>query len=116
MTHTEKGYLVRHLRDAAVTPCPCGTSHRIFTGADAPTASVHVTEITDSARHYHKVSTEYYYVLAGTGQMELNDEVVALEPGLAILIEPGTRHRVSGDIQALILVVPALQDADEYLE
>ena len=87
-TLTTKGYQVRHLRDATVVPCPCGTSRRIFTREDTPVANLHVTEITDSRRHYHKKATEYYYILEGSGKMELNDDVIDLAPGLAVHIAP----------------------------
>ena len=107
MNTTAQGYLVRHLREATVVPCPCGTSNRIFTRADTPVANLHVTEITDSRKHYHKLATEYYYILEGHGKMELNDELINLEPGLAVIIAPGTSHRAFGDIKALIVVIPA---------
>ncbi len=101
-----KGYIVRHLRDARVVPCHCGQSHRIFTRQDTPVANLHVTEITDSQKHSHDNITEYYYILKGTGKMELNDDVIDLEPGLAVLIEPHTTHRAWGDITALIVMIP----------
>jgi len=111
---TTRGYQVRHLRDATVVPCPCGASHRIFTRDDTPVANLHVTEITDSRKHYHRKATEYYYILQGTGHMELNDEVIDLEPGLAVIIDPGAAHRVYGDITALIVVIPAAEHGDEF--
>jgi mannose-6-phosphate isomerase-like protein (cupin superfamily) len=111
---TTVGYQVRHLRDATVVPCPCGASHRIFTADDTPVANLHVTEITDSKKHYHKKATEYYYILAGSGTMELNDDTIALEPGLAIIIEPGTAHRAFGNLTTLIVVIPAAEHGDEY--
>ena len=113
-TLATKGYQVRHLRDATVVPCPCGTSRRIFTRDDTPVANLHVTEITDSRRHYHKKATEYYYILEGSGKMELNDDVIDLTPGLAVHIAPGTAHRVYGNIKALIVVIPAAEHGDEY--
>ena len=81
---------------------------------DTPVANLHVTEITDSQKHYHKKATEYYYILEGTGKMELNDDVIALEPGLAVRIEPGTAHRAYGNIKALIVVIPAAEHDDEF--
>jgi hypothetical protein len=113
-TLATKGYQVRHLRDATVVPCPCGTSHRIFTREDTPVANLHVTEITDSRKHYHKRATEYYYILEGSGKMELNDDVIDLEPELAVHIAPGTAHRVYGNIKALIVVIPAAEHGDEF--
>jgi mannose-6-phosphate isomerase-like protein (cupin superfamily) len=102
----DKGYLLRHLRDARTVPSHCGASHRIFTRKKTPPVSLHMTEITDSKRHSHADLTEYYYILEGTGKMELGPDVVDLEPNLAILIRPGTAHRAYGDIKALIIMVP----------
>ena len=110
----DKPYQVRHLRDATVVPCPCGTSHRIFTRADTPVANLHVTEITDSRKHFHRKSTEYYYILEGTGRMELNNDVIDVEPGTAVIIPPGTAHRAFGHLKALIVVIPAAEHGDEF--
>ncbi len=111
---TLTGYQVRHLREATVVPCPCGASHRIFTRDDTPVANLHVTEITDSRKHFHRKATEYYYILSGSGNMELDDDVIELEPGTAVIIYPGTAHRVYGDITALIVVIPAAEHGDEF--
>ena len=46
--------------------------------------------------------------------MELDDDVVDLEPGVAILIPPGVAHRGYGDFRALILGVPAWDPNDEF--
>ena len=72
--------------------------------------------ITDSKRHYHKGCTEYYYILEGTGKMELGDDVVDLEPGVTIVIEPGTPHRAYGDIRTIVFGVPAWNHTDEFFE
>jgi len=111
----EKGYLVRHAKDVVPTPCPCGSSTRIFTHSDGPVANVHVTHIQDSRRHYHNELTEIYYILEGRGAMELGDDTVPVEPGVAIMIGKHTPHRGSGDFKALIVGVPAWHPEDEHL-
>ncbi len=109
-----KGYLYRKKSEVPPVPCPCGSSTRIITIADTPVANLHVTHIMDSVKHYHKACTEYYYILEGAGKMELGDDVVDLEPGVTILIEPGTPHRAYGDITCLIVGVPAWHHDDEF--
>jgi mannose-6-phosphate isomerase-like protein (cupin superfamily) len=109
-----KGYLYRKQSEVAPVPCPCGSSTRILTVADTPVANLHVTHITDSVKHYHKACTEYYYILEGAGKMELGEDVVDLEPGVTILIEPGTPHRAYGDVTCLIVGVPAWHHDDEF--
>ncbi|MEO2088227.1 MAG: mannose-6-phosphate isomerase, partial [Gemmataceae bacterium] len=66
------GFVVRHRDEAPTVPCPCGASTRILTATDGGPCSVHVTAIRDSVRHYHRHTTEVYYILSGTGKMELN--------------------------------------------
>lgn len=110
-----KGFQVRHVRDARVVETPCGTSRRVFSRDDTPVASLHVVEITDSRKHYHENATEYYFVLEGSGKMELNAESIDLEPGTAVIIDPLTAHRAEGNIKALIVAIPAWKEGDEYL-
>jgi len=107
-------YIYRTLEDSPSVPCPCGTSTRIITREDTPVANIHVTSITDSVKHYHKEVTEFYYILEGTGQMELGKDVVDLKPGVTILIPPGLPHRAYGDVKCLIVGVPAWKHEDEF--
>jgi mannose-6-phosphate isomerase-like protein (cupin superfamily) len=113
---TGKGYLVRRVQDAPTVPCPCGQSTRPLTRADTPVCNVHVTFITDSQKHYHRECTEVYYILQGQGKMELNDEVIDVEPGTVVYIEPYTAHRLFSDagVQILLVGMPALKPEDEY--
>jgi mannose-6-phosphate isomerase-like protein (cupin superfamily) len=113
---TTRGYLVRRLQDAPTVPCPCGQSTRPLTGADTPVCNLHVTFITDSVKHYHKECTEVYYILEGRGKMELNDDVIDIEPGLVIYIEPFTRHRLVSPqgVRTIVFGVPAYRHEDEF--
>jgi mannose-6-phosphate isomerase-like protein (cupin superfamily) len=107
-------YIYRSQESAPTVPCPCGSSTRIITRADTPTANVHVTHITDSTKHYHKEAAEVYYILDGEGQMELGTDIVELKPGVTILIPPGLAHRAWGDIKCLIVGIPASKHGDEF--
>ena len=113
-----RGYLVRRLSEAPTVPCPCGQSTRPLTRAETPVCNLHVTAIRDSARHYHKQCTEVYYILDGQGKMELNGDVIDIEPGTIIYIEPFTAHRLWSDagVRTVVFGVPALDPADEYFE
>lgn len=117
-TATQPGYLVRHLETAPTVPCPCGESTRILTGADGPACNLHVTFIRDSVRHYHKNCTEVYYILEGSGKMELNGDWVEVRPGTVVFLEPGTRHRlVSAEgVRTIVFGMPALDPSDEYFD
>ena len=45
-------------------------------------------------RHYHKASEEFYFILEGSGEMELDGETRRVGPGDAVLIPPGARHTI----------------------
>jgi len=108
-------YLVRKLKEAPqVIHSSCGESRRLITVGDSPDFSFHVVHILDGKRHYHRRSTETYYVLEGNGKLELDDEIIDLEPGMAILIPPGVRHRGYGNFRTIVTGVPAFTPEDEY--
>lgn len=113
-----RGYLVRKLSDAPSVPCPCGVSTRPLTSADGAPVSLHVTAITDSARHYHWETTEVYYILEGLGKIELNGVWHDVEPGTTVWIEPGTRHRVVSEagLKTVVVALPAFNAADEWFD
>lgn len=112
------GYVVRRLSEAPTVPCPCGQSTRPLTRADNATCNLHVTFITDSVLHYHRECTEVYYILEGTGKMELNGDVIDIEPEMVILIEPFTRHRLWSErgVRTIVFGTPALKPEDEHFD
>jgi mannose-6-phosphate isomerase-like protein (cupin superfamily) len=118
LANASQGYRIKKFADAPSVPCPCGTSTRILTAADGSPCSLHVTTIRDSVRHYHRETTEVYYILEGTGKIELNGEWCDVEPKDVIWIEPGTRHRVvsDGGIVTIVFGVPAFNPVDEWFD
>lgn len=116
---TQRGYEVADFAKIAGVPCPCGIARRAFGDvADFP-GTIHVTEISTEARlHYHKRLTETYYFLecdAGA-QMQLDDERIAVHPGMSVMIRPGTRHRAIGKMKVLIVVLPKFDPDDEWFD
>ncbi len=108
--------IVKKLADTPSVPCPCGEAARILTGEDNDALSVHVVRISkDSEKHYHTRLTETYYVLEGSGVMELDDERVEISPGDVIHIPPGVRHRAVGSLTILNIVTPPFDPADEHV-
>jgi mannose-6-phosphate isomerase-like protein (cupin superfamily) len=110
-------YQIARIADIAPVACPCGQTRRAFTDDPEQIASLHVVDITDDARtHYHKRLTEIYYVLEGTGQMELDGELFDIGPGDSILIKPGCRHRAIGKLKILNVPIPAFDADDEWFD
>jgi mannose-6-phosphate isomerase-like protein (cupin superfamily) len=117
MSSASSGYEIVDFGSLKATPCPCGTARRAFVDAVDFPATIHVTEISADARtHYHRRISEAYYFLecAANAQMQLNDEIVPVRPGMAILIRPGTRHRAIGNMKVLIVAIPKFDPSDEF--
>ncbi len=112
-------YEVVDFADIPSVQCPCGDARRGFADvADFP-GTVHVTDISVQAkRHYHKRLTETYYFLEcePNAQMEIDDHVFPVRPGMCVMIRPGARHRALGKMKVLILVLPKFDPADEWFD
>ncbi len=101
--------------DVDPVACPCGQAHRIITSQDTADVGLHVTDLGGARSHYHRKTTEVYYIMEGVGEMELGDQVYAVRPGHAILIPPGVPHRAIGQFRAVIATVPAFDPDDEHM-
>lgn len=118
MTQLDNGCVIRTHAEAPAVPCPCGTSTRILTGADNGPCSFHITEITDSVRHYHKLTAEVYYVLEGEGKMELDGDWHDVSPTTMVYIPAGVRHRLISDngVKTVVVAIPPFQADDEHFD
>jgi mannose-6-phosphate isomerase-like protein (cupin superfamily) len=58
-------------------------------------ATVDAGAATDE--HYHPVSEEIYFFLAGSGRMRLGDEDIGVQAGDCVLIAPGVTHKLVND-------------------
>jgi mannose-6-phosphate isomerase-like protein (cupin superfamily) len=115
---TGNGYHVRRLAEAPTVACSCGQSTRPITAADGLACNLHVTFITDSVRHYHRECTEVYFILDGKGKMDLNGDIIEIEPGVIVYIEPYTWHRLWSEqgVRTVVFGVPALNPDDEVYD
>jgi len=107
--------IVRRVEEIEPVPCPCGESRRLVTRSDGTPASLHVTHILNGSAHYHKETTEFYYVLSGSGAVELDGEETDVRPGTAVVIPPGVTHKGLGDFETVVVSIPAFDAADEFL-
>ncbi|MFZ4484501.1 MAG: cupin domain-containing protein [Chthoniobacterales bacterium] len=69
-------------------------------------------------RHYHRLSEELYFILTGTGRMELDGESADVGPGDAILIPAGAWHQITAtaDLRFLCCCAPPYDHGDTYFE
>ena len=112
-----EGYVIERLSKIEAVDCPCGTSKRAFVNQPDKLVSLHRVDIKlDSQKHYHKKMTEVYYILEGTGIMELDEKTIQLEPDMSILIRPGCKHRASGNLKIINFCIPAFDASDEFID
>lgn len=112
-------YQIVRFAELPSIPCPCGEARRAFTETTAFPGTLHITEISvDAKRHYHKRLTETYYILEceSGAQIELDGTLLPLEPGMAVLIPPLTRHRAIGKMRVLNIVLPKFDPSDEWFD
>ena len=69
-------------------------------------------------RHYHKLSEELYFLLEGSGRMEVDGIVRQIGPGHAILIPPGAWHEMVAEssMRFLCCCAPPYSHDDTYFE
>ncbi len=67
-------------------------------------------------RHYHKLSEEFYFILEGRGQMEIDGETRDAGPGDAILIPAGSWHTITAGtaLRFLCCCAPPYSHEDTY--
>ncbi|MBM4090162.1 MAG: cupin domain-containing protein [Planctomycetes bacterium] len=113
------GYELVDFTQLRAVPCPCGMARRAFQQVHDFPGTLHVTEITHDARlHYHTRLTEVYYFLEceSGAQMQLDQELVHVAPGMCVMVRPGTRHRAVGRMRVLIVVCPKFDPQDEWFD
>jgi mannose-6-phosphate isomerase-like protein (cupin superfamily) len=69
-------------------------------------------------RHYHRATEEIYFVIKGSGDMEVDGRTERVRPGDAILIPAGAWHTLVNDgtseLRILCCCVPPYSDADTF--
>ncbi|MDP0490149.1 MAG: cupin domain-containing protein [Verrucomicrobiota bacterium JB023] len=115
---------IRQLSQQAPFTTKDGSTIRsILDLANAPVVNQSLAEATVPAgtateRHYHKVSEEFYFILEGTAEMEVDGEKVDVGPGDAVAIPPGAWHQITGktEVRFLCCCAPPYAHDDTYFE
>lgn len=106
---TADGSIIRSLLDASNAPV------RQQSLAEATIAPGEQTQ-----RHYHRRSEEFYFLLEGRGNMEIDGEHREVSPGDAILIPTGAWHQITADgegpVRMLVCCAPPYSHDDTYFE
>ena len=69
-------------------------------------------------RHYHKLAEEFYFILEGAGEMEIDGTTRTVGPGDAILIPAGAWHTITATepVRFLCCCAPPYAHDDTYFE
>ncbi|HEU4657755.1 MAG TPA: cupin domain-containing protein [Capillimicrobium sp.] len=72
-----------------------------------------------TAEHYHRVTEELYWFVAGTGRMRVDEHERDVRPGDCVVIPPGARHKLrnTGDEPLVLLCccAPAYSHEDTVI-
>lgn len=110
--------LVRHEGDTPRERSACGWRDRLISREDvehAPAAWAHAVDIDGAKPHYHKRSTELYYVLDGSGTVTVDGIEYPVTRGSMVHIPPEIVHSAQGRMRVLVVGIPDIAD-DDYFE
>jgi mannose-6-phosphate isomerase-like protein (cupin superfamily) len=105
--------LVRHESDVPDSESRCGIEKGLCGSIDGGAARACSMTLTSVEAHYHKRTTEIYYVLDGHGVARLNGEEHQLRKGSFLHIPPGVVHSFTGSAKVLIVGVPAISTDED---
>jgi mannose-6-phosphate isomerase-like protein (cupin superfamily) len=116
MRETSFRLLVRHEGEAPRERSTCGWRDLLLSREDAGqvAAWAHAVDIDGAREHYHRRSTELYYVLDGEGVVLLNGESHPVHRGTLVHIPPGVVHGARGRMRVLVIGVPDIADDDLF--
>lgn len=109
----------------AFTTADGSTIRSILDRSNAPVQEQSLAEATIGAgdqtmRHYHRASEEFYFLLEGTGTMDVDGETRQVGPGDAILIPVGAWHQITADanssVRMLVCCAPPYSHDDTFFE
>ncbi len=107
--------ILRHEQDAPRERSACGHRYRLISKGDQNVAAwAHTVDIDGARPHYHKRTTELYYVLEGKGSVILDGEKHPVHPGTMIHIPPGVLHGAVGKMRVLVVGIPDIDDSDVF--
>lgn len=110
--------LVRHEGQTPRERSACGWRDRLISREDAalgPAAWAHAVDIDGARPHFHRRSTELYYVLDGSGVVTVDGTRHEVARGSLVHIPPLAVHSAQGRMRVLVVGIPDIAD-DDYFE
>lgn len=114
---TNANILIRHEGHTPRERSACGWRDRLISREDidiSPAAWAHAVDIDGAKPHYHKRSTELYYVLDGAGTVTVGGVEHPVSRGTLVHIPPEVVHSAQGRMRVLVVGIPDIADDDYY--
>jgi mannose-6-phosphate isomerase-like protein (cupin superfamily) len=91
---------------------------KLISASDFPNLDIALVAITGrTKKHFHRIATEFYYVISGSIRIEVDGTTKDLLPGSLLMIRPNTAHQAvrksKGVAQVLVISSPPWQANDE---
>jgi mannose-6-phosphate isomerase-like protein (cupin superfamily) len=104
---TKDGSTIRSILDRANAP----VKNQSLAEAQVPAGGA-------TQRHYHKLAEEFYFILEGTGEMDIDGSIREVGLGDAILIPAGAWHTIKARsaLRFLCCCAPPYAHEDTYFE
>jgi quercetin dioxygenase-like cupin family protein len=108
--------LVRHEGETPRERSTCGWRDLLISRQDAGAVAAwaHAVDIDGARLHFHKRSTELYYVLDGEGTVSLDGEEHPVHKGSIVHIPPGVVHGAQGRMRVLVVGIPDIAEDDLF--
>ena len=109
-------YMKVSVSDSPKERSTCGFRQRLIKKDDGAPASVTRLRTSEAKPHWHRETHEYYYVLDGSGKLIVGDQEMPVCAGDCVWIKPGHMHHAEGDLESLIIAVPAFDPEDMFFD
>ncbi len=107
--------LIRHEGEVPRERSTCGWRDRLISREDTGVAAwAHAVDLDGAREHYHRRSTELYYVLEGEGSIVLDGVEHPIRQGSIVHIPPGVVHGAKGRMRVLVVGIPDIADDDLF--
>lgn len=107
--------IVRHEGEAPRERSTCGHRDLLISRGDENVAAwAHAVDIDGARPHYHRRTTELYYVLDGEGSVVLDGVEQPVRKGSIVHIPPGIVHGAIGRMRVLVVGIPSIDDDDLF--
>ena len=107
--------LIRHEGEVPRERSTCGWRDRLISREDTGVSAwAHAVDLDGAREHYHRRSTELYYVLEGEGSIVLDGVEHPIRQGSIVHIPPGVVHGAKGRMRVLVVGIPDIADDDLF--